>query len=411
MLNLPTHLGALGLTQTDLARHLRVSRATVNLIVKHQRWPKGFGGEAALRQRIQQYLLDQGGTPEMAETAFDEAPATARANARLQAMAQATHSGPHAGSTQDEDPFMLRHYKLTPEARRHFKIPRDPFVDEVRDEKDVFLSEDIRYVRAAMRMTAEHGGMLAVSAESGGGKSILRKDLHQWIADAGKPIVVIEPLVLGMAAHERDGTPLRAADIVATVIRTLAPGTPLRQRLNDRSDDMKRVLRSSAELSNKHVLIIEEAHALAKATIKCLKRFYEIEDGFKKLLSIILIGQTKELEEKLSENDPEVREVVQRCELIRLPPLDNHVGEYLRHKFTRVDVDVTTVLDADAAAAIREALRMSETKTWGGKRETREKSLCHPLAVNNLVTRAMNEAVKIGAPKVNAALIAAAVRG
>lgn len=411
-MNLRNDLDRLGISQAALARHLAVSGATMTGVIRHGRWPSSRGLDAALlKKRIRAFLTDNGLPAKQAARTFDEAPATPRGNAGLQAVAQATHSGPQPGPNQEEDAFMLlRHYRLTPQALRHFKVPRDPFIDEMHDEADVYATEDIRYVRAALRQTAKFGGMLAVAGESGAGKSILRKDLIQWINVSGEPITVIEPFVLGMAARERDGTPLKADDIVAQVIRTVAPGEPLRQRLNDRSAQMKRVLRGSAELGRKHVVIIEEAHDLAKPTIKCLKRFYELEDGFRKLLSIILIGQS-ELEEKLSENDPEVREVVQRCQLIRLPSLDNHVQGYLRHKFARVDADVAAVLEADAVDAIREALRTSETRTWRGQRETREKSLCHPLAVNNLVTLAMNEAVRIGAPKVVAPLILAAARG
>ena len=163
-------------------------------------------------------------------------------------------------------------------------------------------------------------------------------------------------------------------------------------------------------MGRRHVLIIEEAHALAVPTLKHLKRFYELQDGFKKLLSIILIGQT-ELEHKLSEHNPEVREVVQRCEMVKLPPLDNHVEGYLRHKLGRAGLEFDGVFAPDAAEAIRATLRQSITETVRGQRQAREQSLCYPLAINNLVTRAMNEAVKIGAPKVNAALIQAALRG
>ena len=133
-------------------------------------------------------------------------------------------------------------------------------------------------------------------------------------------------------------------------------------------------------------------------------------NGFKKLLSIILIGQT-ELEKKLSEHNPEVREVVQRCELVKLPPLDNHVEGYLRHKLDRAGLQFDAIFAPDAVDAIRATLRQAVSETVRGQRQAREQSLCYPLAINNLVTRAMNEAVKIGAPKVNAALIAAAVRG
>lgn len=211
-----------------------------------------------------------------------------------------------------------------------------------------------------------------------------------------------------MTSSERKGQPLLAADITGAVIRKLAPGAAL-QNTKARAGQMHDILRESARIGRKHVLIIEEAHDLAVQTLKHMKRFYEIEDGFKKLLAIILIGQT-ELDHKLSEQNAEVREVVQRCEVVHLPALDNHVEGYLRHKLARVEVDFDKVFEAAAVDEIRNRLRMSVTETRRGAREARNVSLCHPLAINNLVSAAMNEAVKIGAPKLNAGLISAAVR-
>lgn len=412
MMNLRCDLGSVGRNQSHLARHIGVSPAAVTQIINYRIWPKTRGlSEKLLRERICAYLTANGLSPEKVERTFDEAPAAPRANAELQAMAQATHSGPQPGSTEEEDPFMLlRHHSLSAAARQHFKVLRDPFINELNEDSDVFVTDDIRYVRAAMRHTARHGGMLAVVAESGGGKSTLRQDMIDWINTTGERVTVIEPYVIGMEDSHRRGKALMAADITGAVIRAVSPGTPLRLALQDRAAQMHNILKASAQVGQRHVLIIEEAHALAIPTLKHLKRFYELQDGFKKLLSIILIGQT-ELEKKLSEHNPEVREVVQRCELVKLPPLDNHVEGYLRHKFDRVGLQFDAVFAPDAVDAIRATLRQAVSETVRGQRQAREQSLCYPLAINNLVTRAMNEAVKISAPKVNAALIAAAVRG
>lgn len=307
--------------------------------------------------------------------------------------------------------MLLRHSRFTREARAHFRIARDPFVEEMENDGDVFLTDDIRYVRAAMRQTAKHGGMLAVIAESGGGKSTLRHDLLHWVETSGEPITTIQVSALGIddAGERKGGRALTASDIIVTLVRALSPGAAIRQTLVDRSHQVETVLRNSAKVGRKHVLLIEEGHSLTKASIKQLKRFYELQDGFKKLLSIILVGQP-ELKNKLSETDPEVREVVQRMELVELPALDNHVEAYLRHKFARVELDYDKLCADDVAGMIRDRLRVAQTEYRGGQRAVRERSLCHPLAVNNLVTAAMNQAVKIGAPKVTGALIAAVLR-
>lgn len=410
MLKLRSSLVAVGSSQSALARHLKVSTGSVSLVINFNCWPKGHGGEAKLKERISAYLSERGATPEMVATVFDEEPAKPRANAAWSAVADATDSGPPANNDKKEDPFMLlRKHTINREARAHFRIARDPFTDEMTCEADVFLSDDIRYVRAAMRQTAKHGGMLAVVAESGGGKSTLRQDLAEWINTSGEPITVIEPYVLGMATSEREGRPLRSTDITGSVIRAVAPGTMLRANHGDRAAQMHNALRSSAQIGRKHVLIIEEAHALATPTLKHLKRFYELQDGFKKLLAIMLIGQT-ELGWKLSEKNPEVREVVQRCEVVHLPALDNHVEGYLRHKLQRVELDFDALFAPGATDEIRNRLRHSMTEVHAGKRGVKTESLCHPLAINNLVSAALNEAVKIGAPKVTGALIAAAAR-
>ncbi len=431
MLYLFYDLYLIGKSQADLARAIKLSAGTVSLLAKHGTWPRGSEMCAQIRDRVPAFLITHGAPIEWARTTFDQAPAEGRGVDRLQVTPQErrpnwarcrSYFQPMPSSrTADIDPdrnfftredlhMLLRHHTLSSAARKHFNVLSDPFVNEMREHTDVFETDDIRYVRSAMRHTAKHGGMLAVVAESGGGKSTLRQDLIDWVNLAGEPITVIEPYVLGMEENERRGKALKAADLTGAVIRAVATGTALRQGLQDRADQMHKVLKGSAQVGRKHVLIIEEAHALAVPTLKHLKRFYELQDGFKKLLAIILIGQT-ELEHKLSEHNPEVREVVQRCEMVKLPPLDNHVEGYLRHKAKRADLDFDRIFEPDAVEAIRAMLRQTVTESRRGQRVAREQSLCYPLAINNLVTRAMNEAVKIGAPKVGAALIAAAVRG
>jgi type II secretory pathway predicted ATPase ExeA len=96
--------------------------------------------------------------------------------------------------------------------------------------------------------------------------------------------------------------------------------------------------------------VIDEAHSLPIPTIKHLKRFFELELGFKKLLSIILIGQP-ELKAKLSERNQDVREVVQRCEMVELAPLDGgRLDEYLKFKFDRLGKPIGEVIDVTAAS-------------------------------------------------------------
>ena len=129
-------------------------------------------------------------------------------------------------------------------------------------------------------------------------------------------------------------------------------------------------------------------------TLKHLKRFYELKNGFERLLGIILVGQT-EVATKLSENNPNVREVVQRCEIVTLEPLtDGRLAGYLKHKFERAGADIAQIMDAAAVDAVAARLTIRSRSTQG----SRETSLLYPLAVNNLVAAAMNKAAELGMP-------------
>lgn len=422
-LHLRQVLADLGVSQSALAKHLRkvlkqsnISSASISLICCYDQWPRGrMNCREVLIPHITAFLLMHDATDEQVAMAFERVAPRDEFNGgepqQRCTAAVAPHSPGQQATFEEDLTMLLRHQRLAQETRQHFEILRDPFVNEMGSTDDVFVSGDIRWVRASVRQTAQHGGMLAVVGESGSGKSTIRKDLLAWVETLPESVTVIEPYVLGMSSSARVGRPLLASDITAAVIRSLAPSASMRATLERRTDQMHSILRESARVGNKHVLIIEEAHNLAVPTLKAMKGFYELEDGFKKLLSIILIGQP-ELARKLSDKNPEVREVVQRCELVTLPPLDNNVGDYLAHKFKRAGVDVAKVLDADAVDMIRAVLRRSVVETMGtNKKQAAMQSLCYPLAINNLVTRAMNLAAQISAPKVNAALVQNAIQG
>ncbi|MFS9881837.1 hypothetical protein WKV47_25840, partial [Salmonella enterica] len=123
-----------------------------------------------------------------------------------------------------------------------------------------------------------------------------------------------------------------------------------------------------------------------------------LESGFKRLLSIILIGQ-QELCDKLSERRASVREVVQRCELVQLEPLNNDLEAFLSFKLTRAGKKPEEILDVSTIPAI--ASRMTTRDSKGNV----VSSTLYPLAIGNLMIAAMNAAAEIGVPVVNADII------
>jgi type II secretory pathway predicted ATPase ExeA len=279
---------------------------------------------------------------------------------------------------------------LSPAAKKHFKLFRDPFQEDVTSPEDVFLSADQRYISEAMFTTAKHGGFLAVIGESGSGKTTLRKLLLERVRD--QPIRVIFPRAL-------DKTRISTGNLCQAIVGDLSPGQKMRSSLEAQARQVEDILLESSRADNWHVLLIEEAHDLSITTLKYLKRFYELEDGFRKLMSIILVGQP-ELKDKLDERRyPEAREVIRRIEIAELTPLDGSLEDYMAHKLKRVGLDCRSLFDAAAFDAIRGRL----TRAKPGAREVF--SQLYPLTVQNLVTKAMNRAADLGVPLITADLV------
>lgn len=297
--------------------------------------------------------------------------------------------------------MLLRKQSLTPAARKHFNLFRDPFA-EVDEREDVFLSPDIRYVRESLWATAKHGGFLAVIGESGAGKTTLKRDLADRIHRESAPVILIEPYVLAMEDNDQKGKTLKSGHIAEAILACVAPLERPKSSPEARFRQIHQVLRDSARSGHKHLLLIEEAHGLPLPTLKHLKRFLELEDGFKKLLSVVLVGQP-ELRLKLSERNLDVREVVQRCEVVELTPLDNFLPAYLKFRFDKVGADAEKCFEPSALDALREKLTFA--RRGATPKEAERVSLLYPLAVNNVATAALNMAAQIGAPRVTGQLI------
>ncbi len=386
-----------GFKQAAAARAVGLSVGTFSKAVALGQWPKVDA--ASYQQALRQLLIQHG----MAAADIDRAlRALENKNAPHTPSKARAGRTPSTHKSKGDAAMLLRKQAFTQEARKAFGLTRDPFTDDVQDAADVFTSPDVRYVRESMWATARHGGMLAVVGESGAGKSTLRRDLIDRIRRESASMIVCEPYVLGMEENDERGRTLKAAAIAEAVIASVAPLEKPRRSAEARFRQLHHLLRESFRSGNRHVLVIEEAHGMPTATLKHLKRFFELEDGFKKLLSIILIGQT-ELRMKLSEQNAEVREVVQRIEIVELPALDNHLADYLAFKFKRVGLQLDQVMDAGAVDALREKLSIAKRGTRPNQRELH--SLLYPLAVANVTTAAINLAASIGAPQVTAEII------
>ncbi|MBC7215671.1 MAG: AAA family ATPase [Burkholderiaceae bacterium] len=300
--------------------------------------------------------------------------------------------------------MLLRNESLSPAAKRHFGLARNPFVDDIQAREDVFVTQHGRYVRAALLDAATNHGFVAIVGESGSGKTTLREELEERIREEARPIILIKPYVLGMEPSEARGKPMRVGQIAESIVHALAPNVQLKSSPEGRYRQVHELLKSSRSAGYTHLVLIEEAHRMPLPTLKHLKNFMELKDGLRRLLGVALIGQP-ELRTLLSEQNPEVREIVQRCELIAMEPLDNDLEGYLAHKLERVGAKVADLFEADAIDAIRARLIATPRGARTGHASAAV-SVCYPLVVNNLVCRALNAAALVGYPKIDAHVIA-----
>lgn len=385
-------LNRLGLTQGDLYRGVGMSRSVCSRIVAHNEWPKRRSAQQ--HAEIIGWFARHGATAEDLATLEKEmAPAGSH-------PAEAAPEAPATTQAHQEDYMLLRNETLTPEAKQHFGLRRSPFIDDIATRADVFQCPSMRMARAALMDCALNHGFMALVGESGSGKTTLREELEQRILDENRPVIVIKPYVIEMEASDTKGRAMKSGQIAEAIITTLAPTSTMKSSAQARAKQAHDLLSASVASGYSHLLIIEEAHRLPKATLKHLKGFMELKRGLQRLIGVALIGQT-ELGVLLSEQNPEVREIVQRCEVITMRPLDNDLGDYLKHKFARMEIDIADVLADDAIDAIRARL----VRTPRGGRAADVVSICHPLVVNNLVTRAMNAAAAVGFPKVTAQVV------
>ena len=367
-----------------------LSPSTLSTLINRREWPLTVS-QGAIKQKVAQLLAERGVPQEEIDEAWhidgDMVAADAQANSR-----KSRTSRPNANSEPVDPPFDLPEADmLSQDAREHFKLAQSPFQNDIQGPGDVYLARDQRYIRETMYYAAKHSGFVAIVGESGSGKTTLRRDLLERIKREGEPIVAIQPQTV-------DKTMLTAAHICDAIVADLSTEAP-KLTLEAKGRQIQRILAASSRTGNAHVLIIEEAHDLAVGTLKYLKRFWELEDGFRKLLGIILVGQP-ELGDRLDERrNYDAREVIRRCEVARLKSLNGNLEEYLALKFKRVGVALSDIFEADAFDAIR--ARLTRKRAGTGEVE----SHLYPLVVHNLCIKAMNQAVDLGLPKVNAQLV------
>ncbi|NLT22576.1 MAG: AAA family ATPase [Syntrophorhabdus sp.] len=274
---------------------------------------------------------------------------------------------------------------ITEDTKRHFKLFKNPFINDVQEEKDIFMSDEHHYIEAAMIDAAKHAGFLAVVGEVQSGKSIMRRKVVLTLQREGNVRVIYPQIV--------DKDRVTAASLCDAIIHDISSEKP-KIKLEEKSRQVLRLLLARHKQGSRHVIIVEEAHDLGFKVLKLLKRFYEFEDGYTKLLGIILVGQP-ELKDKLDEGEhPDMREVIRRIQIAEIRGLNGNIKDYMTLKFKRVGAKVDDIFTDEAIASLSKRLTDRDGRTG--------KTISHayPGLVNNYAAKAMNLACQMGCEKV-----------
>ena len=379
MLKLKQVLAENGLKQSHLAHALGLSVSALNLLINYNQWPKK-ANKPKLKDSITNWLTSQGVTIE---------------NDVFSYVTEGGHPQPHfknSPNLENEDDYMvLRKQTPTQEAIELYNLVNDPF-KEPQCYEDLYLSKSTRFVRERLYNATKQADFLALIGESGSGKTTLITDLKARIIKEQQPVIIIEPYVLGMEDNDLKGKTLKMSQIVEAIMRKIAPSVHLPRSMERRFNILHEHAEEAVKNGTNLVLLIEEAHSLPLATLKHLKRLYELKTGYTKLFSIILVGQ-QELDSRLSTRDQEVREVVSRCTVFELKTITD-IKEYLDTLFKRANLNINNILTKEAIEALKEKLTIEK---YG-----QTISRMHPLLVNNTIIAAMNYAANVYQSPINA---------
>ncbi|MCG7545574.1 AAA family ATPase [Pseudoalteromonas sp. MM17-2] len=368
----------LDVKQAQLVRALQkkgftFSTASLSRLKRFGEWPKKCNKEA-VQNEIEAYLLDLGASPKQLTDLWGVCD---------------SHKKPLKEEIEHEDP---EPEMLTTQAKRHFKLRQDPFENEITTEDDVFMVDSHRLVLEEMLSAASAGSMVALIGECGSGKTIIRRAFVHRVQQQNPEVVLIQPARL-------DRRKLTAESISSAICRALQVKSGGKSA-EERDAAIEEALISSANNGHLHLMIIDEAHDLTPDVIKLLKRIWELTHGFKRVMGIVLIGQT-ELTKKLSGQN--VREFTWRCNQIKMQPLGLHVPAYIEHKFGRIGIDANELFTQDAMGAIRGKCYGKIKQGMAFDDVDLDRSF--PLQVNTWITKVLNMAANIGETKITEQMV------
>ncbi|MCL4797661.1 MAG: AAA family ATPase [Bryobacteraceae bacterium] len=248
----------------------------------------------------------------------------------------------------------------------HYGLKRNPFLNDVETDDDVFAWKGHTAIVDAIRETIEERAFLAVIAPSGAGKTTIW-DTVEADAHGREDVVFCRPAL----KNKELLTPEHL--VHAMIYGLLGEEAVIAGNAEKRGRQLSRALMQARNgvVDRRVVLVIDDAHYCGTSVLRQLKTFFEEKVGRYRLMAIVLIGLPP-LKEKL-QRFPEIGNRIRLCEV---PPVP--VKDYLEHKLRRAGSSLEKLFDPQGLEAFLARFRAP-----------RRNALGWPLVINATVIRAM----------------------
>lgn len=242
-----------------------------------------------------------------------------------------------------------------------------PFGNTLQNESNLFLWPALDKVIDRIVTAITHRQFLVVVGSACSCKTTAWNEAKRRLRQFARRVIICQPWGV-------DPDVFTDQTIYRVLVRSLAgEDEKLCAAREDRAAQARKLLESANKNTNPVVFTVNDAHVCRRHFLLDCKRLWDDLYGFDRLLSVILVGQQPLLIRISNE-----QEIIQRSEIVKMPSLGDHLVDYLKHECSRCRMQQFPFEDS----AVDELAKLWNKDEFAAKD--------HPLAINNIVSFALD---------------------